>query len=88
VPGGTGGAALLGAFPALLIGLAVWDQAGKWQREDLEDPIAPAAALLLGTALAALGPLLYLASRRLSKHSAPPTAAITPANKPDRMPEG
>jgi 1,4-dihydroxy-6-naphthoate synthase len=65
VPGGVVGAALLGLFPALLIGLAVHDQAGKWVPEE-DDPIAPAAALLLGAGLAALGPVVYFAARRLA----------------------
>jgi amino acid transporter len=63
VPGGVVVAALLGLFPALLIGLAVWNQAGKWEPDE-GDPFAPAFALLLGAVVAALGPAVYLAARR------------------------
>jgi amino acid transporter len=66
VPGGLATAALLGVFPALLIGLAVFDQAGKWKAEEA-GAIAPASALLLGLALAALGPLLYFVGHCLRR---------------------
>jgi amino acid transporter len=62
VPGGTVEAALLGLFPALLIGLAIYDQAGRWELEE-GDKIAPGAALLLGLGLVGLGFVLYYASR-------------------------
>jgi amino acid transporter len=61
VPGGKAMALLLGVGPALLIGVAIWDQAGKWVPEG-DDPLAPAPALLLGAFLAALGPLVYWGS--------------------------
>lgn len=64
VPGGLPLAVLLGVGPTALIAAAVYDQVGRWEREP-GDPISPAQALLLGAALAALGPLVYLASRRL-----------------------
>jgi amino acid transporter len=66
VPGGMLVAMLLALFPTLLIGLAIFDQAAKWTTEDPDDLIAPAAALLLGAGLAALGPICYVASRLLS----------------------
>jgi amino acid transporter len=75
VPGGTVVAVLLGVFPALLIGLAVVNQAGQWDR-DPDEMIAPAWALLLGAALAALGPVLYLAARRA------PAVSGTPPSPP------
>jgi amino acid transporter len=79
VPGGTAVAALLGVFPALLIGLAVFDQAGKWAPE-ADDPIAPAPALLLGAGLAALGPVIYLAARPpFRKQVAPPVSEKPPS---------
>jgi amino acid transporter len=62
VPGGTVEAALLGLFPAQLIGLAIYDQAGRWELEE-GDKIAPGAALLLGLGLVGLGFVLYYASR-------------------------
>jgi amino acid transporter len=71
VPGGKAGAVLLGVLPALLIGLAVWDQAGKWEREE-DDPFAPAEAVLLGAGLAAIGPVVYLAARLLARKPAAP----------------
>jgi amino acid transporter len=61
VPGGKGAAILLGVFPALFIGLAIFHEAGQWTPAPGE-PIAPARALLLGTALAALGPVVYFAA--------------------------
>jgi amino acid transporter len=69
VPGGKAVAVLLGVFPAALIGLAVYDQAGKWIPEE-DDWIAPAVALLLGAVLAALGPVVYLAARPLARKPA------------------
>jgi len=70
VPGGIPVATLLALFPALLIGLAIFDQATKWTTDDPNDMIAPAPALLLGAALATLGPVCYVASRWLNRHSA------------------
>jgi hypothetical protein len=64
VPGGKVVAALLGLGPALLIGLAIFDQAGRWQKEE-DDLLAPAWAVLLGAGLVALGPAVYLARRSL-----------------------
>jgi amino acid transporter len=64
VPGGTAVAALLGLLPALLIGLAVFDQASDWQRPD-DELLAPGWAVVLGAGLAALGPVVYFARRRL-----------------------
>jgi amino acid transporter len=58
VPGGLAVAVGIGVFPALLIGLAIWNQAGQWTPKG-DDPIAPAKALLLGAGLTVLGPLLY-----------------------------
>ncbi len=58
VPGGTVVAVLLGVLPALLIGLAIFDQSGKWDVEEGE-PLAPGWALVLGAALVALGPVVY-----------------------------
>jgi amino acid transporter len=66
VPGGLLVAVLLGLFPALLIGLAIFDQAAKWEKDDPKDMSAPAGALLLGAGLAALGPICYVASRLLT----------------------
>jgi amino acid transporter len=74
VPGGLGGTIAIGIFPALLIGLAVFDQAGKWEKEEVDDLIAPAWALLLGTALAILGPLCYYLSRWLNPKLHAPSA--------------
>jgi amino acid transporter len=71
VPGGLVVAVLLGVFPAVLIGLAICNQAGKWTKDN-DDMIAPAYALLLGAALMALGPIVYMVSRLL----------VPPANKP------
>jgi amino acid transporter len=62
VPGGKAIALLLGLGPALLIGVAIYDQSSKWVPEG-DDPIAPAAALLLGTLLTALGPVIYFVGR-------------------------
>jgi amino acid transporter len=64
VPGGTIGAVLLGVLPAALIVLAIFNQAGKWEPESPEDPIAPGWALILGACIAAFGPLVYLLARR------------------------
>jgi amino acid transporter len=66
VPGGLVVAGLLGLFPALLIGLAVFDQAGKWQAEE-DDLLSPAGAVALGAILAALGPVCYVAARALRR---------------------
>jgi hypothetical protein len=62
VPGGMVMAVMLGIFPSLLIGLAVFDQAGKWESDET-GAIAPAPALLLAAALAAFGPGLFFASQ-------------------------
>jgi amino acid transporter len=70
VPGGTAGAILLGVLPTLLIGLAVFDQAGKWQCEE-GDPLSPAAALLLGAGLAIAGPVVYFVARLLRPRRKP-----------------
>jgi amino acid transporter len=59
VPGGIIGTTMLGVFPAMLVGLAIFDQAGKWEADEA-GTLAPAAALLLGAGLAALGPIFYL----------------------------
>jgi amino acid transporter len=66
VPGGKLVAALLSLGPALLIGLAIFDQSGKWEVEE-DSLIAPAHGLLLAAALVALGPLVYYASATLNK---------------------
>jgi amino acid transporter len=66
VPGGKTVALLLGLGPTLLIGLAICDQAGKWAPEE-GDPIAPASALILGTILASLGPVIYFVNRGLRR---------------------
>jgi amino acid transporter len=83
VPGGKVMAVLLGLFPAILIGLAVYDQGGKWEKED-PDPLAPAEALLIGAALAALGPVIYLASRLLARK---PVVRTPSAGPPPTNPE-
>jgi amino acid transporter len=62
VPGGKVVASLLGLCPALLLGMAIFDQAGKWTPEE-GDWIAPAWALLLGAAVTALGPVVYFLKR-------------------------
>jgi amino acid transporter len=80
VPGGKVVAGLLGVFPALLIGLAIYDQAGKWTPEE-DDPIAPRWALLLGAVLAALGPAVYFAYRLLARRPAPPSPQAIPEVK-------
>jgi amino acid transporter len=69
VPGGILAAVLLPLFPALLIGLAIFDQAGKWATDDPDDLIAPAAAVLLGAGMVALGPVCYAASWLLTAKS-------------------
>jgi amino acid transporter len=68
VAGGKTIALLLGLGPALLIGLAIYDQGGKWIPEG-DDPIAPASALLLGALLTVLGPLIYFLSRGLRRRA-------------------
>jgi amino acid transporter len=70
VPGGVGVALLLGVGPTLLVALAIWDQAQRWQRE-ADDFVAPAEAVLLGAALAALGPVVYGVSRWLARKPDP-----------------
>jgi amino acid transporter len=70
VPGGLPAAALLGVGPALLIAAGIYDQARKPVPEE-GDPLSPAAALLLGVVLAALGPVIYGVSRRLFRRAAP-----------------
>ncbi len=72
VPGGTVGAGLLAGFPALLIALAIDNQARQWEPRG-DDLIAPAKALLLGAALAALGPVLYFLARRRPVSGKPPS---------------
>jgi amino acid transporter len=67
VPGGLTVAVLLGLFPALLLGLAVFDQAGDWTA-DKDDLLSPAGALWLGAALAAVGPFSYFLARSLWGH--------------------
>ncbi len=66
VPGGMVVAVLLGVLPALLIGLAIFDQAGKWESDEI-GAIAPAPALLLGVGLVALGPIVYFARQWIRK---------------------
>ncbi len=58
VPGGTLGTVLLGLLPTLLLALAIFDQARKWEREEGES-LSPAAGVLLGAALAVLGVVVY-----------------------------
>lgn len=60
-PGGKLGAILLGLGPAVLIGVAIYDQAGQWSPTE-DDPIAPAHGLMLGAVIAALGPVVYFGS--------------------------
>jgi amino acid transporter len=62
VPGGKAVVGLLALGPALLIGLAIYDQGSKWLPEG-DDPLSPRTALLLGAGLAALGPVVYFLSR-------------------------
>jgi len=61
VPGGMIGAVVVGLGPTLLIGAAIVDQSFKLVPEE-DDPMAPATALLLGIALATLGPVVYFVS--------------------------
>jgi amino acid transporter len=68
VPGGKPFALLLGLGPALLIGLAIYDQGGRWVPEG-DDPIAPASALVLGAFLTALGPVIYFVSGGLRRRT-------------------
>jgi amino acid transporter len=68
LPGGMVVACLLGLFPAILIGLAIYDQSGKWTREE-GDWIAPAGALVLGAGLTALGPIVYFVARLAKRKS-------------------
>jgi amino acid transporter len=79
VPGGRAVVILLGLCPAILIGLAVYHEAGQWTPEE-GDFIAPAEALLLGAALAAAGPIVYLAARLLPPQ--PPDNSIEGASSP------
>ena len=118
VPGGLGGAVLLGVFPALLIGVAIVDQSSKWTKDTAvaksaeegdsgeekpqskkaaeddtdnknveerasekgepepkkatrdvadDDMFCPGVGVLIGAGLVALGPLLYCASRFLTR---------------------
>jgi amino acid transporter len=78
VPGGKVVAVLLGLFPAVLIGLAIHDQAGNWTREE-GDFLAPAEALLLGAGLVALGPVVYCAGRLLAWKAGANTLPESPA---------
>ena len=63
VPGGDASAWLLGVGPAALVGLAVFDQARRWTPEEGET-LAPGWGLVLGAALAGLGPVVYRWGRR------------------------
>jgi amino acid transporter len=69
IPGGIVVASLLGLFPALLIGLAIYDQAQKWEKEK-GDWVAPGGALLLGAGVTALGPVVYFVANRVRKPQA------------------
>jgi amino acid transporter len=59
VRGGTIAAASLAVAPAMLIGLAIFDQSRKWDADE-SGVFAPGPALLLGAGLALLGPVLYV----------------------------
>jgi amino acid transporter len=72
VPGGTVVAVLSGLLPALLIGLAIYDQAGKWDVE-ADDWISPGGALVLGAGLIAFGPVVYFVARLLARKLAAQT---------------
>jgi amino acid transporter len=85
VPGGKVFALFLGLGPALLIGAGIYDQAHKWLPEG-DDPIAPGAALLLGTFLAALGPVVYFVSRGLNRGVVPALEAPGELRAPDAEP--
>jgi amino acid transporter len=63
--GGNGVAVLLGVGPALLVGLAVWDQSRQWQADE-DDFIAPGWGLVLGAVLTVLGPVVYFLARRFA----------------------
>jgi amino acid transporter len=66
IPGGIIVAGFLGIFPAVLIGLGVYDQAQQW-KQDEDEWIAPARALLLGAGVIMLGPVVYFGSRVLGR---------------------
>jgi amino acid transporter len=66
VPGGIPGAVLLGVGPTVLVGTAIAHEAVRFTPEE-GDVVSPAFAVYLGAALVALGPLVYLASRRLRR---------------------
>jgi amino acid transporter len=72
VPGGMFVAVLLGVGPAILIGFAIYDQSGKWEPVEEDEPLAPAWGLILGAILVALGPVIYYVSRSM-RHVAPPS---------------
>jgi amino acid transporter len=57
-PGGMVAAIGLMVFPTLLVGWAIFDQAGKWAADEA-GALAPASALLLGAGIVVLGPVLY-----------------------------
>ncbi len=63
VPGGDAAARLLGLGPAALLGLAIYDQARRWTPGEGET-LAPAWGMVLGAALAGLGPAVYVLRRR------------------------
>jgi len=65
IPGGVLVAGLLGLLPAMLIGLAIVHEAGRWAKDE-DDMIAPAWALLLGAGLTILGPVVYVAANKFS----------------------
>jgi len=69
IPGGIVVASLLGLFPALLIGLAIYDQAQTWEKKT-GDLVAPGWALLLGAGVTALGPVVYLVASMMHKPQA------------------
>jgi amino acid transporter len=80
VPGGTVAALLLGLLPALIIGVAIFDQAGRWDLEDKGDLMSPGFALVLGAILAALGPVVYLAARALARKPVPVSPSVMEAS--------
>jgi amino acid transporter len=87
VPGGKIAAGLLGLGPALLIGAAVVSEACDWTPDEGES-IAPAYAVLVGAAVAALGPAVYFLARRLWHTQRPPglDPRITSLPRPGQAP--